>query len=65
MVGMQAETMPRFGSAVDQTETIPRDQVASMVALVISWMKRTREITHVLDTISQSVRSAGWRMDRN
>ena len=25
MVGMQADTMPRFGSAVDHTETIPND----------------------------------------
>lgn len=34
-MGMQAETMPRLGSAVDQTETIPRDPFGGVERLAL------------------------------
>ena len=37
MVGRQALTMPRLGSAVDQTETIPRDPFWDGLAMLAMW----------------------------
>ena len=37
MVGRQALTMPRLGSAVDQMETIPRDPFWDGLAMLAMW----------------------------